>query len=319
MSEHQVDHISGLIETKRKTLEETQSYLAKVENQAALYGTNTPPKMQIEMEELQKKIDRLQGEIEGLEKEREKVIKSAIPGNLMPGASGYSTTKDHRVSTKGIAYWVSTPVIAIIFILADTFFAYPNLQEAVIYEQVIDANYHHLGDNVYSQEYVDSIVGDKPHSLSAEGIAYTTTFDLKNLRRLAKVADNARVSRLEFIMFVNHVKNRQTAPILIGVNGEYLAHLNDYVKAEEFHREPITILVDVPLYDGQNEIEIVTGKDTEQSVAGFDEYEDFEFDSLGIRIAFDEKHLRTWPFVLVVLVEILVLGYMGMMISRSLT
>lgn len=318
MPERHLDQINELIEIKQHTLEQKERLLAKSRDQLALYGGNIPPKRQIELEDLERDINKLQYEIDGLKREREQAIKTDVPKDLVPRGEQYVAPRDHHVSTGGIVYGVSIVVLAMIFILTDNFVVYPKMQEPVIFEQMIDPNFHHLGDNVYSQEYVNSIIGDKPNNLSPEGVSYTVNFDLNSIRRSANVDAHARINKLEITMFVNHVKSRRTAPILVGVNGEYLAHLNDYVKAEEFHREPVRILVDVPLYEGQNEIEIVTGKDTEQSVSGFDEYEDFEFDSLGIAVAFDEKHLKVWPFVLMVLGEVVVLGFMGVLLSRSI-
>jgi FtsZ-binding cell division protein ZapB len=318
MSEHDVEHIKRLIDSKKVELENTQLYLAKVEEQAALYGINTPAKLQLEIEQLEKKISEIQQSISELENKRQALAKNNIDRALVPQPSVYSKRREHQVSIKGIVYWILIIILTVAFVFIDIYVVYPNMQSPVVYEQIIDSSYHHLGDNSYSQEYVDSIVGDKPRNLASEGVAYSTVFDLTDMRSLAKVKENARINKIEIIMFVNHVKSRQTAPILIGVNGEYLAHINDYVKSEEFHREPINILADVPLYEGQNEIEIITGKDTEESIPGFDEYEDFEFDSLGIRISFDEKHLKMWPFILVVLGEALVIGLLGGLLSKSL-
>jgi hypothetical protein len=204
-----------------------------------------------------------------------------------------------------------------IFIIAD-FLLYPYFLVPLARSVVLDSKFHHLGDNDYSEAYISQIPGDKIRNLNSEGLIYTTRFDMVAIKNDAGVSEDATVKKAEISMNVNHLKERRSAPVRLGLNGGLVAYLNDYVTREEFRRTPINILLDVPLSQGGNELVIVAGKDTEENAGPADAYEDFEFDNLLLHIEFNATHLPfiSW-FSLIVLVEGIILLVVLSFLVRS--
>lgn len=313
---HQINRFETLIASKRKELENLELGLSMTHEHASKY-TNVPAKIQLEIRDLNERIKQANAELENFEHEKEQW---QTQGNLLVEEVPRPTLRPVQESINVTAVFLGGLLLALIIaaVWLDIQVFYPKLNRPIIYRQMLDPNFHHLGDNTYSVEYVNSISGDKIHNLSAEGLTYHTTFDLLSIRRAAKVSESTALKKAEIIIFVNALKPRNTAPVVVGVNGQFVTYLNDLVTREEFQRTMITILLDVPLYEGQNEIEIITSKDAEQSVVGMDEYEDFEFDSLALHVTFDATRLDLIPFLGLIVVELLLAGGVFVLLKRTL-
>lgn len=313
----QINHFDTLITNKQKELENLELQLSMTHQHASMY-TNVPAKIQLEIRDLDERIKQANDELDGLSRDKEQLL---TRGDLViddDDRTPITRVVQDSINYKAIVLGGLLIVLIIVAVWLDVQVFYPKFNRPIIYQQMLDPNFHHLGDNTYSVEYVNSISGDKIHNLSAEGLTYYTTFDLLSLRRAAKVAENEALKKLEISVYINALKPRDTAPVVMALNGQFVTYLNDLVVREEFRRTMISILVDVPLYDGQNAIEIITGKDTEQSVVGMDEYEDFEFDSLELQATFDATRLNLLPFLSLIAVELLALWVVFALLQRAL-
>lgn len=315
--QRQINHLNTLIDSKKKEIENLELQLS-ITHQYASNFTHVPAKTQLEIKDLEERIKQANIDLPSLirGKEQLQTENDQIIDEIQPQPWG--PTSESKINSVAIFLGGILIIIVMVAIWLDIQVFYPRFTNPIIYEQMIDPNFHHLGDNAYSEEYINSISGDKIHNITAEGLTYQTTFDLLSIRRAAKVGENEAIKKVEMTVYVNALKPRETAPVILGVNGHLVTYLNDLITREEFRRTMITILLDVPLREGQNEIEIITGKDTEQNIVGVDEYEDFEFDSLALQVTFDATRLNLFPFLGLILVELLLSGGVFALLQRSL-
>jgi hypothetical protein len=175
-----------------------------------------------------------------------------------------------RISSKHLIYPVTA---AILFVIIDVILWQLGLFTRSSEVNIpIDDGFHHLGDNFYNEEYVQSIVGDRIRSLSPEGLTYKTSFELPSLEG---------IQQANIYLTVNHLKPRKTSPVTLFVNENLVAYLNDHVTEERFKRKQITIPLKTQyLTSGINEIFIQVEQDELEG-----DYEDMEFNNLGVSIS----------------------------------
>jgi hypothetical protein len=178
------------------------------------------------------------------------------------------------------------------------------LTDEVTISKVVDDDFHHLGDNVYNPEYFAHVVGDKIRNLEPEGTSYSTFFSLNELREEAGVTDDVSVEQLEVYVTINHVKPRQTAPVILSLNNNFQGFINDEVEREEFKRTEVVLELSVTdLVEGDNLLMIEVGRDIDEG-----DYEDMEFNDLRLKAYFDSRKVKYPTFIGVIVVEIVLMG-----------
>lgn len=307
--ESEIEHKKSLIENKigeRRTVEVKLSQLEDIKASYAL--SDVPTQIALDIAAAKDDIKRINKEIDSLEIQKSDLIaelERRLAEPKIPPLRPLTQVQEVRYTLIILA--ILFAVLLVVFVVADILLI-PHLQRPATHSVVLDPSFHHLGDNDYDEAYLDSISGDKIRNLATEGLSYTTSFDMIEIRRATGVDENVPIRKAEVSLYVNHLKARRTAPAVLGLNGTLVAYLNDYVTREEHKRTPIRVLLDVPVRRGQNELVIAVGEDTEENLEGFDEYEDFEFDNLELHVEFSTARLMWWPFIGVVLAEFVVLA-----------
>jgi hypothetical protein len=287
--------------------------LHRAEKKIALQGgaAHADPGVYSDKEREQQKVDQLKRE---LAEDTRRIVAVQKASKSSPSIDSIPIEPPIALETTESKWLLKVIIISVIclFIIGLDVLLWSFLQTNISIDELLDNQFHHLGDNIYNEEYIKSIRGDRIRNLEPEGIVYSTLFNLEDIRRDANIPMDTAIKQAELYMSVNHVKPRHNSPVVVSLNNSLQGLINDYVEKEEFRRRQIVIPLRVnDFLERDNEVVVQVRPDTVEG-----DFEDMEFDNLGIRIEFNEARVNTMIFVPIITGEILLIAIFGFFLAR---
>jgi hypothetical protein len=237
--------------------------------------------------------ERFQARLQSGEKNRDVFVGIQMGDDIEP------TSATPRPSRKK---WLLPVAALVIFLSIDLLLWQSNLFAAASQQDIaIDSNYHHLGDNIYNEEYMQSVAGDRIRNLTPEGLKYVNSFSIASVNGSASSLDSIKQAQISITL--NQLKPRRSSAVILFVNGNLVAYLNDYVQVEQFKRQSVLIPLDPQyLVEGNNEVLIQVEQDQQEG-----DYEDMEFNNLRISLEWSSGKASPLTFTIIAGIEIIAL------------